>query len=477
MKKRTSIVVVAGALFGGCADPVGSEPPDSELGQLGQSMRGCSHESRLYTGEPRQEALEQVKQLFWQGEWSLAHKLARVARTPQAIWFASGTPEEVRRDVRRTTKKASSRGQIPVLVAYNLPFRDCSQYSAGGAVDGEAYAAWIEGFAKGIGRREALVILEPDGLGIIPYNHPLHDPDNFEWCQPTVVDASGATVPAPGASPEERYAQLRDALWKFARYAPNAKVYLDASHSAWMSIGEAAHRLFKAGFHEGSYAMHGFFLNVSNYRPSHEAISYGTWVSMCLAAGTPGVGPDWMWDEAAGQPHFDWCGSQYDPATNQVNYSPEFAAEVTEGLLGVMDGAQASLPFVIDTGRNGQGPLAAARYADPPYNQPESVIQALEAGNWCNARGAGSGLLPSLETGIPLVDGYLWIKRPGESDGECNSRGGARAWDFDAYDPWELPVDVEPEFDPLWGRVDPPASKWFHEQAIELAERSNPPLE
>ena len=31
-------------------------------------------------------------------------------------------------------------------------------------------------------------------------------------------------------------------------------------------------------------------------------------------------------------------------------------------------------------------------------------------------------------TGEPLVDGYLWLKRPGESDGACN--GGPKAGDF-----------------------------------------------
>ncbi|MEU6524290.1 glycoside hydrolase family 6 protein, partial [Streptomyces sp. NPDC046924] len=29
------------------------------------------------------------------------------------------------------------------------------------------------------------------------------------------------------------------------------------------------------------------------------------------------------------------------------------------------------------------------------------------------------------ETADPLVDAYLWVKRPGESDGEC--KGGPKA--------------------------------------------------
>ena len=45
-----------------------------------------------------------------------------------------------------------------------------------------AYNAWIDAFAAGIGSREAVVILEPDGLGIIPWNTDING--NAEWCQP-----------------------------------------------------------------------------------------------------------------------------------------------------------------------------------------------------------------------------------------------------------------------------------------------------
>ena len=90
---------------------------------------------------------------------------------------------------------------MPVLVAYNLPFRDCAQYSAGGAADTAAYKAWIDGFAAGIGDRAATVILEPDGLGIIPHYTTLDG--NVEWCQPAEV------APATAASRSLRPAELR----------------------------------------------------------------------------------------------------------------------------------------------------------------------------------------------------------------------------------------------------------------------------
>ena len=50
----------------------------------------------------------------------------------------------------RLSRQAAGKGQVPVLVAYNIPGRDCSQYSAGGATTGDAYKAWIDGFVAGL---------------------------------------------------------------------------------------------------------------------------------------------------------------------------------------------------------------------------------------------------------------------------------------------------------------------------------------
>ena len=107
--------------------------------------------------------------------------------------------------MRRTVEAAARRGTVPVLVAYNLPFRDCAQYSAGGATDTDAYLKWISAFAAGIGKHKAWVMLEPDGLGIIPNNVDLNG--NAEWCKPTAPgrDAGGAVSRAQrGRRPADR---------------------------------------------------------------------------------------------------------------------------------------------------------------------------------------------------------------------------------------------------------------------------------
>lgn len=60
--------------------------------------------------------------------------------------------------------------------------------------------------------------------------------------------------------------------------------------------------------------------------------------------------------------------------------------------------------FIIDTSRNGAGPWEGAK----------TITQM-----WCNPPGRKIGLPPTTDTGEPLCDGFLWLKRPGESDGEC----------------------------------------------------------
>jgi len=57
--------------------------------------------------------------------------------------------------------------------------------------------------------------------------------------------------------------------------------------------------------------------------------------------------------------------------------------------------------FVIDTGRSGNGPLTGG--GDE---------------NWCNPQGRALGPTPRANPG-PNIDAYLWVKPPGESDGDC----------------------------------------------------------
>ncbi len=91
-----------------------------------------------------------------------------------------------------------------------------------------------------------------------------------------------------------------------------------------------------------------------------------------------------------------------------LNVSNFFTTEEQAGYGERVSALLGDAHYVIDTSRNGRGPAP-----DEPLN-------------WCNPPGRALGVSPTAQTGQPHADAYLWIKRPGESDGECG-RGDPRS--------------------------------------------------
>jgi endoglucanase len=247
-----------------------------------------------------------------------ARQMEKIASQAQALWFG-GWNSDIRADVNRAVATAASSSATPVLVAYNVPQRDCGSYSAGGSSSAPAYRAWIDAFAAGIGARKAVVILEPDALAGMD-------------CLSTTDQGTRTDL-------------LKYAIATF-RGLGNTAVYLDAGHSRWQSAGTMASRLVGAGIKLAN----GFALNVSNFFATAEQIVYGNALSALVG------------------------GKHY----------------------------------VIDTSRNGLGPTADAQ--------------------WCNPEGRALGERPTTATGNTLVDAFLWIKVPGDSDGSCNGNPAAGSW-------------------------------------------------
>lgn len=246
-----------------------------------------------------------------------AAALQLIARQPMAYWVGDFRGD-VRRNVAAVMAHSRSARATPVLVAYNIPHRDCGSHSSGGEADGVRYRRWIREFAAGLGKRRAVVILEPDALA----SADCLDPETRR----------------------ERYDLLRDAVVVLKK--ANATVYIDAGHARWLAPEVTARRLIETGIHLAD----GFTLNVSNYVDNGTTIAYGEAIS-----------------RRVGGKH-----------------------------------------FVIDTSRNGLGTAHPSQ--------------------WCNASGQALGVEPTTRTGHGLVDAFLWIKLPGESDGQC--RGGPRAGVF-----------------------------------------------
>ncbi len=62
--------------------------------------------------------------------------------------------------------------------------------------------------------------------------------------------------------------------------------------------------------------------------------------------------------------------------------------------------------YIVDTSRNGSG----------------------SNGEWCNPSGRSLGQRPTLDTANSKIDALLWLKKPGESDGNCNGGPNAGEW-------------------------------------------------
>ncbi len=248
-----------------------------------------------------------------------AKLLEKIAAQPVAQWVGEWSGD-VETTVHNLGKATNANGTVPVVVAYNLPNRDCGQYSAGGVTSPELYRKWIHEFAKAAGPFRMIVVLEPDALGQL------------------------TTCLSP-ADQQVRLGLLKDAIDALSA-AAGVSVYLDAGHAKWIPAPEMAKRLNAAGIAHAD----GFSLNVSNYVSTGDNIAYGH----ALSAATGGK------------------------------------------------------HFIIDTGRNGNGPTADAQ--------------------WCNPDGRAIGVAPTTNTGDSLVDAFFWIKPPGESDGTCN--GGPKAGEF-----------------------------------------------
>ncbi|UUU27903.1 glycoside hydrolase family 6 protein [Streptomyces sp. DSM 40750] len=247
---------------------------------------------------------------------------AGIADRPAAVWFTDPTPAIATSQVAAVASGGAAQGRVPVLVAYAIPDRDCGGASQGGASSLEAYDAWIDAFAAGLGSDDVIVILEPDAIA-----------------QSDCLSA-GARA--------DRFASLARAGRVMKAANPNARVYYDAGHSEWNAPDKQAALLRQAGA-ASLDASDGVFSNVSNFNPTDSEAAY--------------------------------------------------TRQVLDAL-----GGPAGLGAVIDTSRNGNGAPAD--------------------GEWCDPAGRSLGRSPTLDTGEPRVDAYLWVKLPGESDG-CRGRAGA----------------------------------------------------
>ncbi|MDP9792823.1 endoglucanase [Catenuloplanes nepalensis] len=172
-----------------------------------------------------------------------------------ARWFGDWSG-----DVRAATDAyvdgASAAGKVPILVAYNIPKRDCDGQSAGGAASAAAYRTWITEFAAGVAGRPAIVVLEPDAV--------------------TQVDCLSA------AQMTERFGLVTHAVDAFGG---QTWTYIDAGNAGWIAAETIAERLGRSGIANA----HGFAVNTSNFWPTADSTTYANDINANLGSAKPFV--------------------------------------------------------------------------------------------------------------------------------------------------------------------------------------------
>ncbi len=218
-----------------------------------------------------------------QAEWTKAGRSAeaaqigKVASQPIAKWFGNWSDGHgsTAGDVNWWVSAATAAGKLPVLVAYDIPWRDCSQYSSGGAASAQAYEQFIEGIVQGIGGRRAVVIVEPDAL---------------------------AELECLSAEKQATYYSLLSFAVSHLGKSSSTAVYLDAGNAHWQSAATMATRLRKADV----AGARGFSLNVSNFDATASETSYGEAIAKALGTGAHFV-IDTSRNGQGAPPEGAWC--------------------------------------------------------------------------------------------------------------------------------------------------------------------------
>lgn len=211
-------------------------------------------ERALFT-DPANRTLQAAGRMEAEGRPEDAAILREMAAVPSGIWL---TPEEyppgsVKQYVISIVQKSEAADEVPVLVLYGIPDRDCSGGFSSGGLEPAAYRSWVEEAADAVVAvgATAAVVLEPDAL------------------------ASSLEC----GNRDERVGLIAEAVDVLA--SAGITTYVDAGHSDWVPVGEMASMLEEVGIDR----VRGFSTNVSNYQTDEAELAYAERLDRALGGG------------------------------------------------------------------------------------------------------------------------------------------------------------------------------------------------
>jgi endoglucanase len=241
-----ALAAVAALTLAGCSGGSAPLPPRAAQTIVPAAASG-------FWVDPASDAATQVEAWRKGGRTSDAAALEKIARQPVAHWV--GSHGNTTQQVKGVASQAKAAGRTPVLVAYNIPNRDCGQYSSGGAKNDDDYRSFVAQMAEGMSGSKAIVILEPDALA-----------QTLTKCEGQGEQGGRESLLAGAAK---------------TLSAAGGEVYIDAGNPGFVTdTGKLADGLRKSGVDHAA----GFALNVSNFQTNDAVESYGKKVSDQLGA-------------------------------------------------------------------------------------------------------------------------------------------------------------------------------------------------
>ncbi|MBY8885436.1 glycoside hydrolase family 6 protein [Streptomyces sp. PTM05] len=395
---------------------------------------------------------------------SLGAQESQVADYQTAIWMdhiGAITGDSTHRGLRAQLEAAEAQARSsssPVLVelvVYDLPGRDCAALASNGEIPAtsaglaEYESQYIDPIASilsdsAYANLRISTVIEPDSL-------------------PNAV--TNQSKPAC-ATATPFYEQGVEYALDHLHAIPNVYTYLDIGHSGWLgwssNMTPAAQEYAKvvrataAGFD----SVDGFISDTANYTPVQEPF---------LTDPTLTVGGNEL--ESAG--FYQW-----NPQFDEYDYDNAMYA----ALVGA--GFPSRVGFLIDTSRDGWGGPSRPTGLDSSPSDVNAYVNANKIdqrpfrGDWCNIDGAGIGARPQAEPygSASHIIGFVWIKPPGESDGDypsgshthgdphCDPAGTQTDGNGGTY-----PTDAIPGYDV-------PAGQWFGAEFQQLVANAYPAL-
>jgi cellulose 1,4-beta-cellobiosidase len=371
---------------------------------------------------------------------ALSQQMAVVATYPTAVWLdhigaISGGPAAGGRlslqqhiNAALSQQAASGSGQPVVVevVIYDLPDRDCAALASNGELS-------IAGGDTVIGPNGSPITLT--GTGLQEYENDYITPifntlqtvagnPNIRFVLVVEDDSLPNMITNTGESPNPAIANcvaanngvsgsqsltgvyvqaIQFALNTFHQL-PNVYQYLDVGHHGWLGWPnnfQPAVNFMTAvakGTTAGVASVDGFITNTANFGPTREPFMTAT-------------------ESIGGNQVSSATFFQFDPFIDEETYAAALDAAFIQA------GFPATLGFLIDTSRNGWG--SSLRPTSPSTSTAvntfvnASKIDLRDSmGQWCNQPNTGLGVPPTVNPGgFANLNAYVWIKPPGESDG------------------------------------------------------------